>query len=91
MIPAEILSETLALIQYRQGFDPARSAGEWIRDQDLVEIGLPSRQTLDAAWQEFHMAGGRISYPDAVVVTWCRSVSAAPLSFDTELLSYLRA
>ncbi len=90
LVPAEILSETLALIQYRHGFDLARTAGEWLRTQDLVETGLPTGETLDATWREFTTAHGRLSYPDAVVVRWCRSAGADPLSYDTHLLAYLR-
>ena len=91
LIPGEILSETLALIHYRQGFDAARSAGEWIRAQSIVEIGLATPGTLDGAWHEFQAARGRLSYPDAVVVSWCRAQSARPLSFDTHLLAHLRS
>lgn len=90
LVPAEILSETLALVHYRQGFDLARSAGEWVRTQDIVEIGISTRSTLDRAWHEYQGALGRLSYPDAIVVSWCRSTGARPLSFDRHLLAHLR-
>ena len=90
LIPAEILSETLALIHYRQGFYAARAAGEWVRAQDIVEIGMSTRATLDGAWQEYRAAAGRLSYPNSVVVSWCRSVGARPLAFDTHMHARLR-
>jgi len=90
LVPAEIISETLALIHYRQGFDFARSAGEWMRTQGVVEVGMPTETILDGAWQEYVAAHGRLGYPDSLVVSWCRSRGAIPLAFDTHLLARLR-
>jgi predicted nucleic acid-binding protein len=90
LIPAEILSETLALVHYRQGFAAARVSGDWIRTRGHMEVGLPTRDLVEAAWRDYREAQGRISYPDAVATSWCRSLNAAPLAFDTQLLAYLR-
>lgn len=90
IIPPEIFGETLALIHYRQGFDPARAAGAWIRAQGHVEVGMPTADLLEAAWREFDASRGHLSYPDAVVVSWCRGREFSPLALDTHILASLR-
>ena len=90
LIPAEICSETLALIHYRQGFDTARAAGEWLRAQPHVEIGTGSPKMLQEAWRAFTSARGRLSYPDSVVVAWSRPKGARPLAYDSRILAFAR-
>jgi predicted nucleic acid-binding protein len=89
-IPAEIFSETVALVQYRSGFEDARAAGEWLRSQAQVQIGVGTQETLLEAWHTFVQAGGRLSYPDSVVVAWCRPRGFSPLAFDTRILAHAR-
>jgi len=89
-IPAEILSETVALVQYRSGFEDARAAGEWLRSQALVQIGVGTQETLREAWRTFVQAAGRLSYPDSVVVAWCRPRGFTPLAFDSRILAHAR-
>lgn len=86
LIPSEIFSETLALIQYRIGFSAARNAGTWLRSQRKVQILGPSRSLLDQAWGIFRSARGRLSCPDAFVLAWCRDRRATPLAFDQAIL-----
>ncbi len=86
VVPAEILSETLALIHYRRGFASARAAGLWIRSKGLIQIGIPSRRLVARAWQVFASGRGRWSYPDSVVLAWCAERAATPLAFDSALL-----
>ena len=89
-IPAEIFAETMALIHHRQGFDAARGAGEWIRRQPYLEIGAPNTVALEASWRIFLGARGRLSYPDAVVVAWCRRRGSVALSYDARILAFAR-
>lgn len=89
-IPSEILSETVALIHYRQGFDSARAAGEWLWSQPHVEIGVASSEVLADAWRTFTSARGRLSYPDSIVVAWSRPRGAKPLAYDTRILAIAR-
>lgn len=86
LVPAEIFSETLSLVQYRQGHEAARAAGEWIRNQGRIEIGVSTRAQLGKAWETFASARGRLSYPDAVVLAWCEGRDVSPLAFDEGLL-----
>lgn len=89
-IPAEIFGETMALIHHRQGFDAARAAGEWMRAQPHIEIGAPGLATTDASWRIFLGARGRLSYPDAVVVAWCRRRGSVALAYDARILASAR-
>jgi len=91
VIPLEILAETLALVQYRRGFHDARAAGEWIRTQAHIEMGIPTADLTERVWREFTKARGRLSYPDSVGVAWCRTRSAPPLAFDSRILAHSRA
>lgn len=86
LVPSEIFSETLSLIQYRNGFGAARDAGTWLRSQRKIQILGPSRSLLDQAWGMFRSARGRLSCPDAVVLAWCRERRATPLAFDQVIL-----
>lgn len=89
-IPAEIFSETVALVQYGSGFEEARAAGDWLRSQSLVQIGMGTEETLRETWRTFVQANGRLSYPDSVVVAWCRPRGFTPLAFDTRILAHAR-
>jgi predicted nucleic acid-binding protein len=82
LIPAEIFSEAVALVQYRRGFKAAKEAGGWLREQSGVQIAASSSSTLEHAWSLFVRRRGRVSYPDAVVLAWCASIRATPLAFD---------
>ncbi len=86
LVPGEILSETVSLIQYRQGHAAARAAGEWIRGQAGLEIGVTSRRRLEKVWAAFVSGRGRLSYADAVVLAWCEGRGVEPLAFDEALL-----
>jgi len=86
LVPSEIYSETISLIQYRRGFGPARDAGTWLRSQRKIQILGPSPSLLHRAWDIFRSARGQLSYPDAVVLGWCRERRARPLAFDRMIL-----
>jgi len=90
IVPAEILSETVALLHRRLGFALARASGTWLRDKGHIEIGTPSPELLEAAWRAYSGSRGRLSYPDSVVVAWCRGRRANPLAFDTKILAHAR-
>jgi len=89
-IPVEIFSETVALVHYRTGFEEGRAAGEWLRSQSRIQIGRGTEETLQEAWRTFTLAKGQLSYPDSVVVAWCRPRGFAPLAFDTRILAHAR-
>ncbi|HYU06968.1 MAG TPA: PIN domain-containing protein [Thermoplasmata archaeon] len=86
LIPSEIFSETVSLIQYRRGFVAARDAGAWMRSQKRIQILAASGSLLDRSWGIFRAARGRLSYPDALVLGWCRERRAKPLAFDSTIL-----
>jgi predicted nucleic acid-binding protein len=86
LVPSEIYSETMSLIQYRVGFAAAKSAGNWIRAQKRMQVMSPSRSLLDGSWGIFRSARGGLSYPDAVVLAWCRERRVTPLAFDQAIL-----
>jgi len=89
-IPAEIFSETVALVHYRSGFENARAAGDWLRLQTGFQIAVGTDETLRNAWRTFVRANGRLSYPDSVVVAWCRPRGFGPLAFDSRILAHAR-
>lgn len=86
LVPHEILAETVALVHHRVGFDAAVAAGAFLRGLPHVEVATTVQRTAAAAWGVFEAASGHLSYPDAVVVAWCRDVGATPLAFDADLL-----
>ncbi len=90
LVPSEIYSETVSLIHYRVGFAAAKSAGTWMRAQKRMQVAAPSRSVLDGCWGIFRAARGRLSYPDAVVLAWCRERRATPLAFDQTILRRAR-
>lgn len=85
IVPSEIFAETLALLQYRLGFEAARSAGEALRGASHVRVGAATPSLVEAAWKAFVEAEGRLSMPDAFVVAWARAQSATPLTYDKEI------
>ena len=91
LVPSAIYSETISLIQYRRGFGPTRNEGIWLRSQRKIQILGPSPSLLDQAWEIFRSARGRLTYPDAVVLGWCRERRVRPLAFDQMILRRARA
>lgn len=89
-VPSEIYSETIALIHYRQGFNVAKSAGDWLRAHPRIEIRSGSDRVLEEAWRAYSGARGSLSYPDSVVVAWSQGRGAVPLAFDTRVLAHSR-
>src|SRR5207245_10795192 len=87
LVPSEIFAETVSLIQHRVGFAAAKSAGSWIRVQKRIEVAAPPRSVSARCWGIFRAARGRLSYPDAVVLAWCRERRATPLAFVQAILS----
>lgn len=86
LIPSEIFSETMALLQLRFDFDQAQKVGKFIRELPHVRVEGSPNALVRAAWEEYQDAEGDLSLPDAFVVAWCRAESARPLSFDRKLL-----
>ncbi|MFQ5838606.1 MAG: type II toxin-antitoxin system VapC family toxin [Thermoplasmata archaeon] len=82
LIPPEIFSETMALIQYRQGFRAAVRAGNWLRGESIFEVRPGGESPSEESWRIFRSSKGRLSYPDSVVLAWCKALKADPLAFD---------
>ncbi len=89
-IPSEILSETLALIHRRQGFQAARLAGGWIRSQANIEICVTSKSIIENTWESFTASKGKLSYPDSTVIAHCKALGARPLTFDETMLAFIK-
>ncbi len=85
LIPHEIFAETIALIHYRQGFAASEKSGRWLRGQRGIEVRPTDDSYIDVAWKIFLAGRGRLSYPDSVVVSWCRKLKVTPLAYDDQL------
>jgi predicted nucleic acid-binding protein len=85
LIPPEIFAETIALIHYRQGFAAAGKSGRWLGEQRGVGIRAADDSYIGAAWKVFLAGRGQLSYPDSIVVAWCRKLRASPLAHDNQL------
>ncbi|MCK5559101.1 MAG: PIN domain-containing protein [Thermoplasmata archaeon] len=89
LIPLEIWSETLSLIQYRQDYETARTAGEYLLKLPHVDLEIPTRQMIMDTWRQYNKAHGRLSYPDAAVVVCCLNKNLTPISFDKKINKYV--
>lgn len=83
LLPSEIFSETMILLEHRRGHAEARRAAEMVRR--IGEPLFPDADVAEKAWKTFAEADGDLSYPDAMVVAWCKRLGAAPLTFDEEI------
>lgn len=93
LVPAEILAETLQLIQYRKGFPVARDAAAVLASLPHVEVqstpdGYPE-DLLGEARRTHLLSAGRLSLYDAIVVAWCRARRLAAWSYDQGILKEL--
>ena len=88
IIPSEIFAETVSLVQYRVGFAAARSAGDWMRAQAGLRFAPGSGPVLDRAWAIYTTGRGRLSFPDAIVLSWCQELGATPLAFDEAIVRH---
>lgn len=89
LIPLEIWSETLSLIQYRQDYNAAKTAGEYLLNLPHVDLEIPTRKMVSDIWKQYNTAHGKLSYPDAVVVACCLNKNLAPISFDKKINKYV--
>ncbi len=85
LIPSEIFSETISLIHYRQGFAAAERSGKWLREQRRIQIRTSDDPYVEVAWKIFLAACDRLSYPDSIVVSWCRKLKTTALAYDDDL------
>lgn len=84
ILPREILTETIALIQRRAGFPAASAALDRLLSLDQVRVADPV--PLEGAAAVFREGEGRLSLPDAVVVQTCRLLGATPLAYDRNIM-----
>jgi len=83
-IPSEIWSETISLIHYRQGFTMAVKAGKALLDLPHVEL-LGSRiDIIHSSWNQYQKMGD-LSFPDCIVLEWCKEKNAIPLTCATSI------
>lgn len=82
IVPSEILAETLALLHYRLGFDAARRAGEALRGAAHIRIAPATPSLVEAAWDAFVEAGGKLSMPDSYVIAWAKTDGSTALTYD---------
>ncbi len=88
LIPAEIWSETISLIQYRQGYDMAVEAGESLLDLPHVELLSSRMDIVRSAWKIYKGTEGDLSVPDCVLLALCNDKKASPLTFDEGIREY---
>jgi len=88
LIPAEIWSETISLIQYRQGYDMAVEAGEFLLDLPHVERICSRMDIVRSSWEIYKGTKGNLSIPDCVVLTLCDDRKASPLTFNKDINKY---
>lgn len=88
LIPAEIWSETMSLIHYRQGFDVAVKAGKALLDLPHVELLSSRMDIIRTCWDVYQKAKGKLSFPDCVVLGWCKDKKSTPLTFDKNIRKY---
>lgn len=91
LVPSEIYAETVSLIHHRVGFQAALAAGQWMRAQEGLRVRPTTPAVLDRAWGLFRRARGQLSYPDAIVLAWCRERRALPLAFDRAIVRRARS
>lgn len=91
IIPPEIWSETVSLIQYRQGKEDAVRAGKALLDLPHVDLRAGNLEMLRSSWETFTESEKNLSFPDSVVISWCDDKNATPLSFDEGLTSSAKA
>lgn len=76
----------MILLQRRESIAVARSAGEYLRSAENVEIQASDASVMTEAWGEFVANPGSLTYPDCVVMVHCRHLAAEPLAFEPALL-----
>ncbi|HUR62134.1 MAG TPA: PIN domain-containing protein [Candidatus Thermoplasmatota archaeon] len=96
LVPGEILAETVSLLQYRHGYEVARKAAAFLRSLPHLEVQPtldgPYEDLLGQAWTTYAMESkGNLSYPDSVVVAWCRRRKLPALAFDEAILKAVKA
>ncbi len=89
LIPSEIWSETISLIQYRQGFNMAVKAGKALLDLPHVELLSSRMDIVRSSWNTYQKAKDNLSFPDCIVLVWCNDKDALPLTCDTTMRKYL--
>jgi predicted nucleic acid-binding protein len=91
VVPSEILTETIGLIQLRLGPAPAVAASRFLTVTPCLEI----QPTPDDPWDNlqreardcFEQGRGQLSQADAIVIAWCRKRNLEPWSYDRELVA----
>lgn len=91
LVPTEVLAELLNVLGQRIGSARAAEAGEYLWHHASTEIQPTDTAVLMDAWGEFEASHRKLSYPDCIVIAWCREHGAEPLAYDKDLLRALRA
>ena len=88
LISPEIWSETISLVQYRQGFEMAVKVGSALLELPHVERSSTRMSIIRSSWKIFQNSRGDLSYPDSTVLSWCKDRKATPLTFDGKIQKY---
>jgi predicted nucleic acid-binding protein len=90
LVPTEIWSETLALVQFRHGHAAAVAATSALRALPHLEVQPtpddPFEDILALAERLHRESDRKISPPDAIVAAWCRRRRLGCLAYDQALL-----
>lgn len=89
LIPSEIWSEMISLIHYRQGFDTAAKAGKALLALPHTELLSSRMDIVRSSWDMYKKTGGNLSFPDCIVLVWCKDKNATPLTFDKTMRKYV--
>lgn len=90
IVPAEIWSETISLIHFRDGYESAREKGSFLLDLPHLDVRTSLERYVQEAWNRYLEAEGKLSYPDSVVVIWCEEEDGRPLAFDEKIQKRVR-
>lgn len=81
-VPAEVLGETLGVVQRRKGTKAARLILSNLKQIAHLRLMTEVDHEGTAAVYE---ASTRLSWVDAAVVHWCRAKNAVPLAYDPDI------
>lgn len=87
-VPMPVLTETVALIHYRQGYATAKRVLTHLLELPIVRVreGAP----LPAVVAAYGMGQGKLSFVDSVVVETCHAFAAKPLTYDKAIHAAVR-
>lgn len=86
LVIAEVLGETLGILQKRNGIDFARMVKQGLESKPHFQSAFTQRSHFDPAARVFAKSPERLNNVDALLVAWTLSVPARLQTFDEGLL-----